>query len=89
MSATRQLSQETLSQDLYRFAIELRQLAYTMPRRGGGPAYPVERADGAPSPAGGPPLDRSGSCVVLVIAPSLRDAVASRAETRHAIAIEV
>jgi len=31
MSAARQLSYETLSQDLYRFAIELRQLAYTMP----------------------------------------------------------
>ena len=31
MSAAPQLSHETLSQDLYRFAIELRQLAYTMP----------------------------------------------------------
>ena len=31
MSAARQLSHNTLSQDLYRFAIELRQLAYTMP----------------------------------------------------------
>jgi hypothetical protein len=31
MSAARQLSYNTLSQDLYRFAIELRQLAYTMP----------------------------------------------------------
>ena len=31
MSSTRQLSPETLSHDLYRFAIELRQLAYTMP----------------------------------------------------------
>jgi hypothetical protein len=35
MSAARQLSDETLSQDLYRFAIELRQLAYTMPGRPG------------------------------------------------------
>jgi hypothetical protein len=33
MSAARQLSHETLSQDQYRFAIELRQLAYTMPGR--------------------------------------------------------
>lgn len=31
MSTARQLSHETLRQDLYRFAIELRQLAYTMP----------------------------------------------------------
>ena len=31
MSAARQLSHETLSHDLYRFAIELRQLAYPMP----------------------------------------------------------
>jgi hypothetical protein len=40
MSAARQLSHETLSQDLYRFAIELRQLAYTMP---GGAEDPLIR----------------------------------------------
>jgi hypothetical protein len=40
MSAARQLSYNTLSQDLYRFAIELRQLAYTMP---GGAEDPLIR----------------------------------------------
>jgi hypothetical protein len=41
MSAARQLSShQTPSQDLYRFAIELRQLAYTMP---GGAEDPLIR----------------------------------------------
>ena len=40
MSAARQLSYTTLRQDLYRFAIELRQLAYTLP---GGAEDPLIR----------------------------------------------
>ena len=40
MTAARQLSHNTLSQDLYRFAVELRQLAYTMP---GGAEDPLIR----------------------------------------------
>ena len=40
MTAARQLSHNTLGQDLYRFAIELRQLAYTMP---GGAEDPLIR----------------------------------------------
>lgn len=37
----------SLSQALYEFAVELRQLAYTMPGRTGEPAYRPERADAA------------------------------------------
>ena len=40
MTAARQLSHNTLSQDLYRFAVELRQLAYTLP---GGAEDPLIR----------------------------------------------
>ena len=88
MSAARQLSHETLSQDLYRFGIELCQLAYTMPAGAEDPLIRLSERMVRQAQQEGPPLDRSGSCVGLVIAPSLRDAVASRAETRHAIEVQ-
>jgi hypothetical protein len=74
MSAARQLSHNTLSQDLYRFAVNLRQLAYTMP---GGAEDPLirlsermvrhaqqeggpERLRGSPRRADPPPPRRQG-----------------------------
>ena len=73
----------SLSQDLYRFAIELRQLAYTMP---GGPPHTPERADGPPRQA----TDRQGASwnsqdVVCGRAPGHRGL--SRSSHRRSLAI--